>query len=548
MSPIFGEEVTPAISAPPAGGVELGGLCRDLGPELLEVIVAPRGLEAMITDIALYDPLTSIPQARVAGQVLLAVGLPADEALAARLPELAIGGLTAIACREPRAWPDALIRAAEAHQVSLLSVREQVEWGELYDILRAALGAGDLGRPRSSSELERLELNDLFQIAEATAAIAGGPVMIIDLQSRILAFSTSSEEEVDQGRKETILKRQVPDVYQRRLRRTGSYDALYESGDVLRVDIDELEPRRAITIRFGESVLGSIWLAGTDDTLSPQADDALRRAAPLAALHMMRQRAVVNVERRMREQRVLTLLQGDESSPGVLDQVGLPADEPLVVVVLDGKARRASSPAAFGPRLIDLLTMHLHTYKRRAVGATLDGRVFVVTGSRGSQDREALDRIAHDCVAHAKVALGLELRVGISHEVGSTGDLPVARRSAESCLDHSTAGVTFFERIRERALLTEVEALVAGFGPGPSAGVVALAEHDDQHETEYTLTLRCLLGCFGNVTRAAEMLHVHVNTVRYRARRIAEITGVSLEDADARLALELELRAHQGER
>src|SRR3954454_3218317 len=110
------------IGAPPAGGVELGGLCGDLGPELLEVVLAPRGLEAMITDIALYDPLASIPQARVAGQLLLAVGLPADEALAAGLPELAIGALTAIACREPRSWPDALLRAAEAHQVSLVSV------------------------------------------------------------------------------------------------------------------------------------------------------------------------------------------------------------------------------------------------------------------------------------------------------------------------------------------------------------------------------------------------------------------------------------------
>ena len=540
--------MTPAISAPPAGGVELGDLCHDLGPEILEAIVAPRGLEVMITDVALYDPLASIPQARVAGQLLLAVGLPADEALAARLPELANGGLTAIACREPRAWPKALIRAAEVHQVSLLAVREHVEWGELYDILRAALGAGDLGRPRSSSELERLELNDLFQIAEATAAIAGGPVMIIDLQSRILAFSTSSEDEVDQGRKQTILNRQVPDVYQRRLRRAGSYDALYESVDVLRVDIDELEPRRAITIRFGESVLGSIWLAGSDEALSPQADEAMRRAAPLAALHMMRQRAVVNVERRMREQRVLTLLQGDETSLGVLAQVGLPADEPLVVVVLDGKARRASSPAAFGPRLIDLLTMHLHTYKRRAVGATLDGRIFVVTSSRGAPDRDALESIAHDCVTHAKTALGLDLRVGISHEVGGTADLPLARRSAESCLDHSTAGVTSFEQIRERALLTEVEALVAEFGPGPSAGVTALAEHDEQHETEYMVTLRCLLGCFGSVARAAEVLHVHVNTVRYRVKRIAEITGVSFEDADARLALELELRARQGER
>jgi len=536
-------ELGRATAATAVEGASLGRLCANLGPELVEVIVAPRGLDAVITDIALYDPLASVPQVRVAGQLLLAVGLAADEALAARLPELSLGGLTAIACREPRAWPEDLIRAAEDHRVSLLSVRGHVEWGELYDVLRAALGAGDLGRTRTTDELERLEVNDLFQIAEATAAIAGGPIMIIDPQSRILAFSKSPE--VDEGRMATILNRQVPDDFQRQLRAAGTYDALAEATDVLRVDIDRLEaPRRAIMIRFGETVLGSIWLAGADETLSPAADEALRLAAPLAALHMMRQRAVVNVERRMREQRVHALLQGSESAPGVLAHVGLPADEPLVVVALEGKAFRASSPAAFGPRLIDLLTMHLHTYKRRAVGATLEGRVFVVTTSRGAEDREALNRIAHDCIAHAEAVLGLELRVGISHAVAGTDELPVARRSAESCLDLSETSVTSFEQVQARALLAGVDALVADFGPGPSAGIEALAAHDSQHDTEYAWTLRCLLDSFGNIAQAAARLHVHTNTVRYRAKRIAEITGVSLDDADARLALELELRTH----
>ena len=286
-----------------------------------------------------------------------------------------------------------------------------------------------------------------------------------------------------------------------------------------------------------------MWLAENEGPLTPQADEALRRAAPMAALHMMRQRAVVNVERRMREHRVGTLLQGSDSSRGVLEQVGLPADEPLVVVALEGEARRASAPAAFGPRLIDLLTMHLHTYKRRAVGATLGERVFVVTCSRGAHDRDALRQIAADCVGHAKSALGLDLRVGISHEVADTADLPLARRSAESALALGEGTVIPFDQVQERALLADVEALVADFPAGPSAGLRELVAHDADHETEYTQTLRCLLDSFGNAARAAELLHVHVNTVRYRTKRIAEITGVSFEDGDARLALELELRA-----
>ncbi|MGE4428590.1 MAG: helix-turn-helix domain-containing protein, partial [Solirubrobacteraceae bacterium] len=42
---------------------------------------------------------------------------------------------------------------------------------------------------------------------------------------------------------------------------------------------------------------------------------------------------------------------------------------------------------------------------------------------------------------------------------------------------------------------------------------------------------------------AATDLHVHANTVRYRLRQATEVAGLRLTDGDARLALELELRA-----
>ena len=43
--------------------------------------------------------------------------------------------------------------------------------------------------------------------------------------------------------------------------------------------------------------------------------------------------------------------------------------------------------------------------------------------------------------------------------------------------------------------------------------------------------------------RAAQWLHVHPNTVRYRVRRIEELLGTSLADPDVRLLLSLSLRA-----
>jgi DNA-binding PucR family transcriptional regulator len=56
-------------------------------------------------------------------------------------------------------------------------------------------------------------------------------------------------------------------------------------------------------------------------------------------------------------------------------------------------------------------------------------------------------------------------------------------------------------------------------------------------------TLRAYLDSFGDVAAAAQWLHVHPNTVRYRVRRIEEHLGSTLADPDARLLLSLSLRA-----
>jgi DNA-binding PucR family transcriptional regulator len=122
-----------------------------------------------------------------------------------------------------------------------------------------------------------------------------------------------------------------------------------------------------------------------------------------------------------------------------------------------------------------------------------------------------------------------------------------ASRSASSCARASASGgVTAAEEVHGRALLADVEAFVAGWSATVSPQLRALSDHDRHHGTEYVLTLRAVLDALGNAAQAARALHVHVNTVRYRMRRVSELTGIDLGDGDARLALELELRARGG--
>ena len=69
-----------------------------------------------------------------------------------------------------------------------------------------------------------------------------------------------------------------------------------------------------------------------------------------------------------------------------------------------------------------------------------------------------------------------------------------------------------------------------------------LLAYDSEHGTELVRTLEVFLGCSGSWTKAAETMFVHVNSLRYRIRRIEELTGRDLGSLEDQAALLLALR------
>ena len=544
----------------------LGDVCGNVGPRLLTVLVAPRGLEVPVTGVFLHDPREEISSEHAAGRVLLAVGTSAaGDELTSMIQSAAAVGAVAVICRDGGRPSQLALEQAESLGVALLSVPTDLGWGELYELISAAINVDDLESTVRTVDAEWRELNDLPAIVEALATITGGSVVIEDVHSRILAYS--EDEHADRMRASAILKRHLPEEWRRQLRERGIYEQLLKSDDVMHIEFEEpdLLPRMAVPVRLGRTTLGSIWLAGEIETLAPEADEALRRAAPIAALQMMRQRLAIGVERRMRESAAAALLRGEEASPRMLSQIGLAVDENLVVLAVAVLSRGASSPAAVAPRLIDLLTMHLRTYERPAIGTALDEslvadpdqsppfasgsgeeQVYILTSSRGADDRDLLGQVLSKALEHATRALGVQLQAGIGHEVGVAGDIRSARRSADDCLRLGPQGasVVRFEEIHDRALLADVNQLVRGWRGGPSAAFRAVVDHDAAHATDYLATLACLFDSFGSAPEVGRRMHLHVNTARYRIRRIGEITGVNFTDGEARLALELTLRGN----
>ena len=72
--------------------------------------------------------------------------------------------------------------------------------------------------------------------------------------------------------------------------------------------------------------------------------------------------------------------------------------------------------------------------------------------------------------------------------------------------------------------------------------------HDEKHGTNLLDTLAVYLDRERNATAACELLHMHRNTVLYHIRRVEDILGISLEEADVRMKLMIGLKAYELDR
>ena len=262
----------------------------DLGATLLELVCGDAAAVDEIGGVAIHDPVDEPGRPGGRSSSASASGRPQEAAeLLAILGKHEAAGLV---LRSPAPLSDEVTAAVEASGVPLLGLTRGASWTQLAALLRPLLSEGDIGDDGQDT-LGGLPSGDLFSVANAVAALIDAPVTIEDRSSRVLAFS-GRQDEADQSRVETILGRQVPERYSQLLTELGVFRELYRSEDPVYV-VPEPDgrlpeftlPRAAVAVRAGDEVLGSIW-AAVRDPLTPDRARAMRDAARLVALHLLR--------------------------------------------------------------------------------------------------------------------------------------------------------------------------------------------------------------------------------------------------------------------
>ena len=463
--------------------------------------------------------------AAVSGEGLVAIlGVPL------RLGDKAIGVLYAANRRERPFTPDevALLLSLADHAavaIETASLFTELKTA-LADLQRAndVISAHSSAVERAASEHERLSgvlLNGggLAEVASAVVDVLGGSLLVVDPAGRLLV--SAGPEVADAA---AVADSALPRSRGRRARTSRTPDG---------------RPVVVTPVFAGGDVLGAVVCVGRD------LDDAevriLERAAVVTALLLLQERSIAEAEHRLRGELFDDLFDVPQRDLEGLHRralhLGLDLASPysLVVVRVADPARVATAwraaRAAHGPAgtsgqhrgdLVLLVAAADATAAGRRVSAQISHAVgsLVTVGvagpGAGAEELAELYREASRC-CDVLVSLGRAGEVAGRDELGVYGLLL------------SAAGQAELDRFVARTV-------------GP------LVDYDRDRGSELVRTLLAFYGAGGSLTRTAQELFVHVNTLYQRLERVTQLLGDGWRSGDGALQVHLALQLHTSRR
>ncbi|HXE46695.1 MAG TPA: PucR family transcriptional regulator ligand-binding domain-containing protein [Conexibacter sp.] len=507
------------------------------------------------------------------GELLLTTGLQLDmprrqRAFVDRLADHQLAGLGFGTGFSHAHVPDAIVAAARERDLPLVEVPYEVPFiavteaafsrlvNEQYAVLRRAIAAHE--------RLERIVLAErgLDAVVGALATLIGGSVLAYDARGTLLVRRAFRQELDD-----AALGQLGAELAERA--RAGERQSFALGVPALAGRALVLPVRASGARELGEAESGAplqAWLVAVkdDEGFSELDRLTLHQAVTIVALELLRRRIAEDTERRLAGDVLNAVVSGDLAGPELvrrLEPFGL--SEQVGAIVL-------AAPRPGGAALAEAETAlagALRTEATQALVARSEGLACALVPGLDEEDLFALAERAG-----ARVARTLDARVRLGAGRAVTG--AQARRS-----------------FHEARCALEARALagVDGAGPdlnggngsgpdapadGPAATVATyrdlgsfqllLALQDDdalrlfcdsilapieQSEGAYGGELMRSLEAFieenGQWERAAKRLYCHRHTLRYRMRRVEELTGRSLANARDRIEFWLALRGRE---
>ena len=157
-----------------------------------------------------------------------------------------------------------------------------------------------------------------------------------------------------------------------------------------------------------------------------------------------------------------------------------------------------------------------------------------------------LGSFVEDIAARATTSLGLRVVAGIGSTAPRVSAVAASRQDADRAVRVLARASAQSERLSARiddvrieSILLEIGDLLAAHPDLRLPALDELAAFDVAHTKEYIPTLQALAQVSWDNVAAARQLNLHPNSLRYRLRRLEELSGLRLDDPTHRLVISL---------
>lgn len=413
---------------------------------------------------------------------------------------------------------------AVAAGVPVLVLADRVSWEELGDLVRSLAAASRVGVPTDTSATR-----GLYELAESVAPAVGGTVLITDAELRVLAFAGARRD--DSLAVETILSRRAP-----RVLRTALEPVRNRRG-ASQVEVPGAGAWWIAPVLQQQVVVGFVALIPPPGTPAVP-DGVLAELVVAAAAWFDGEPVGGDDEDVVRSELLHVLLAGAGTPDALAERLGEHGNRWCLLAF--GTHADAAVPLAAGSER--MLARSVRMVCPGSATTVIDGVAYVLfrhpAGGNPERLAEQLRRRCSVVTGDPVVACVGEL----SEHPAIEDELGLLRHGVSVLAARPAPSTARLAAVRPHAVLAELGRLAAQH-PGLLSGTVtALRRDSTPRGDEY---LNTLIGWFDtgcDVSRAAALLRVHRNTLRYRLQRIQQVFDVDLDDPVQRFVLELQLR------
>jgi purine catabolism regulator len=440
-----------------------------------------------------------------------------------------------------------MVAAAEEHGFALFEVPYEVPFialtekaaghliNEHYAVLQRALAAHE--------RLERIVLSErgLEEVAGALSGLIGGAAVIFDARGEVLARSGLEPEVLDE----------LADELRERARagaRRGWVPGGALQGRALALPVARA-PHGGNG--GGDGPLPQAWLVAAKDAGALTEFDRLllHQAVTIVALELLRRRVAHETERRLAGDVLSALVSGELEGAELTRRLvpfGL-RDRAAVLVLAPPRPLRGAVEDALARAVADESASGLTASTGQLCSALLP------VGRGGEEELFALAdrlraRVASEVGAPLDAGAGRAVPVGdlrrAFHEARCALEaLGLAGGAEENGSSRGGALATYRDLGSFQLLLSlqDDEALRLFC----DSILAPIEEGEGAYGGELMRSLEAFIECNGQWERAARQLYCHRHTLRYRIRRVEELTGRSLDSARDRIDFWLALRGRE---